>query len=876
MGRPESPVRLSREIHVARKRSGFALGFWIFLVIAVLVLLTAGGALVATQILGDRFARRSAAKALDSNHSTRTMLQQQRYQQLRLISRVFATDRLLTSYLSAPAEARDPASIFDSLEEYQNLLGFDLALVLDKNGVVLTRTDDPEAAGEDLSTDPLVAVALEEQQAFGTWARGESLYHAAALPLVRDFDQMGFVIVALSINDVLARQIQRTSDADTVVLVSSSTGPAVTASTLAPAAAAELISSLRRQGDVLDRVMGRGESAPEVVVNVQGRDWIAFLAPLRDAGDGPVGAAVALTAYEQRLDDYRLLQLLLLGLGAVSLIVGLLFSYMLGRRATGPIGQLAAAAEQAARGDYSVPLPPVATGDAGRLRDALDGMLSDLSGRQALELQVARVHRYLPEPARSASMGRAQAQALTLLAVEMRRFAKSKIGYDPEEALGRMTRDLQRISSAAGAHKGRLTAVFGHRALAVFDGDGSPLRALAAGTEILHLLSERENVFDEPEPPVVALAGGTVVVGSVVWGDQPSAGLAGLPVQQLESLLREATPGEIYFSKDFHTQIAATLQQAGVQVRAQRGLLSPQPLAVLSSELAARATGYQPEAQETSFPGERMSLSEVRAGVVLGDRFDVLAELGTGRMGPIFKAQDRERGDLVVLKMLKPEVVADAAHFERLKALIQQARLLRHPNILEVLDFAEADGLPYLAVEYVRGLTLRYLVDRGGGMTAAAAVYLARQLAAGLHAAHQEGILHLGLKPENVLVEPQGHARLMDFGLAPPPSAAEATAGVEYLAPEQLDGHAGDASCDVYAFGAVLYETVTGKAPYQGSTVVEIRQLHLMQDPDPPSTLAADLPPGLEQLIVRAMAKAPGERYGSAAELAGALDALAA
>jgi serine/threonine-protein kinase len=409
----------------------------------------------------------------------------------------------------------------------------------------------------------------------------------------------------------------------------------------------------------------------------------------------------------------------------------------------------------------------------------------------------------------------------------------------------------------------------------LFDGEGAPLRALAAATEILHLLSERENVFDEPEPPVVALANGPVVVGSVVWGDQPSAGVAGLAVQQLESLLREAAPGEIFFSKDFYAEIAPAMQQAGVQVRAQRGLLSPQPLAVLSGELAARVTGYQPEAQTTAFPGDRTSLSDVRPGTVLGDRFDVLAELGAGRMGPIFKAQDRELGDLVVLKMLKPEVVADTARFERLKMLIRQARTLRHPNVLGVIDFAEKDGLPYLAVEYARGLTLRYLLDRGGAMTPAAGVHLARQLARGLVAAHQDGLLHLGIKPENVLVEPQGQARLMDFGLAAP-GGAEAASGIEYLAPEQLDGQPGDARCDVYAFGVVLYEVVTGQVPYQGSTVAEVRQRHQMQDPDPPGSLAADLPPALEQLIGRAMAKATDGRYGSAAELLGALDALVA
>ena len=867
------------------KRSGTAkgrssnnavpLGVWIFLIVALLVLVTAGGTLVAAQILGDRFARRSAAKALDANQSTRTVLQQQRYRQLQLISRIFATDRLLTSYLAEAEETRDPASIFDSLEEYQNLLGFDLAVVLDQNGTVLTRTDDPGASGEDLAADPLVAVALQEKQAFGTWSRGEDLYHAAALPLVRNFEQVGYIIVALSINDALARQIQRISDADTVILVNSSTGPAVAASTLAPAAAEELISSLRLQGDVLGKVTQRGETASEVEVSVQGQDRIAYLAPLSDAGDAPVGMAVAITAFDERRADYRHLQLLLAGLGAGSLIAGLLLSQMLARRGAGPMAQLATAAEQAASGDFSAALPGGA-GDAGRLSAALDGLFSDLSGRRALEHQVARVHRYLPEPARGASMERAQARPTALLAIEMRRFAKPKIGYDPDEALGRMTRDLQRISAAAGSHKGRVEAVFGHRVMALFDGDGAPFRALAAATEILHLLSERENVFDEPEPPVVALAAGSVVVGPVVWGDQPSTGVAGLPIQQLESLLREAAPGEIYFSKDFYAHLAPTFQQAGVQVRAQRGLLSPQPLAVLSGELAARATGYQPKAQSTSFPDERKSLSDVRSGVLLGDRFEILAELGAGRMGQIFKAQDRELGDLVVLKLLKPEVVADAARFEHLKRLIQQARLLRHPNVLAVLDFAEIDGLPYLAVEYARGLTLRYLLDRGGRMAPAAGVYLARQLGSGLHAAHQEGLLHLGIKPENVLVEPQGVARLMDFGLSPPPGSAEVISGIEYLSPEQLEGRPGDARSDVYAFGALLYEALTGQPPYQGSTVAEIRQQHLMQDPAPPSALAEDLPPVLDQLIARAMAKAPDGRFASVAELLGAIDSLGA
>ena len=134
------------------------------------------------------------------------------------------------------------------------------------------------------------------------------------------------------------------------------------------------------------------------------------------------------------------------------------------------------------------------------------------------------------------------------LGVEMRRFANAKIGYDPEENIGRFARDLQRISAAVKSHKGRVEAVYGHRVLAVFDQEASAFQAMSAATEVLLVLSERESVFDEPEPPVIALSCGGVVTGSVVWGDRPGTDLAGPLVQQLESLLREARQGDIYFT----------------------------------------------------------------------------------------------------------------------------------------------------------------------------------------------------------------------------------------------------------------------------------------------------------------------------------------
>ena len=325
------------------------------------------------------------------------------------------------------------------------------------------------------------------------------------------------------------------------------------------------------------------------------------------------------------------------------------------------------------------------------------------------------------------------------------------------------------------------------------------------GGRVAGLRTAAESVFDEPNPPVVALTSGTVVTGTVAWGDQPGTAVAGLPVQQLESLVREATPGELYLSKQVLTQLAPIFQQAGAQVRSQRGLVSPQPLYVVSAELAGQVTGVSVEAPAAAgFPEERRSLSDVKPGLTLGQRFEVLAELETGQMGPVFKARDRELGDLVTLRMLRPEVVSNTQLFEWLRAVIQRARAIRHPNVLAVFDFGEADGMPYISGQFERGMTLRYMLGQSGQIPLQAGLRLARQLIHGLAAVHGERLLHRGLRPENVLVEAGGNVRLADVGLTLPPRPGSAGAGAAYLAPEQLQGSEADSRADIYSLGAVL------------------------------------------------------------------------
>lgn len=849
---------------------GRASGLGVFLLCAVLILLTAGGAATVTYLRGEGAAQRGANEELERSYQTLIQQRQQRYQLLRYISRIFSTDEILMSYLTEATKQGDLVTVLDSIEEYQNLLAFELAVVLDSNGRVLTRTDDPDASGDDLSASPLVAVALAEREAFGVWLQGGDLYHAAAVPLVRNFDLVGYIIVAFSINDSLALQVQRSSGADTLYLANAP-APEVVASTLNPTLSGQVITSLRRTGNVLNQVTQQGQRVSEVALDLDGRSFLAFLAPLENAAGNPVGASVTLTALDVRQGVFRQILMVLGVLALVSLVIAFLLSSLLSRRLSKPVETLSSAVEQAAHGNLEVAIPKL-PGVFGTMGSHLEQMIGAMREKIALEYFMGRIVRYLPEPAKNSAVDQPKASHVALLAVELRRFANPKIGYDAEENINRLGRDLQRFSKVVATHRGQLGAVSGHRALASFEGEGYGFRALAAAAEVTLLLSERENVFDEPEPPAVALTSGPIITGPVIWGDQPTSAIAGVPIQQLEGLLREATPGEIYFTKNFYTELAPLFQRSGVQAKAQRGVLSPQ-LIFLSAAEAAQATGVNPT-PESSDGTTRRSLSDIRPGTVLGSRFDVLAELGAGRAGLIIKARDREYGDLVTLKMLRKEVVSDATRFERLRNVIRLSRGIHHANVLQVLDFGEADGIPFVSMEFIRGLTLRFLLQQGTQIPVVAALRLSRQIGFGLLAGHQERLLHLGLKPENILVDSSGGVKVMDFGMSQPVAGNTADIGARYLAPEQLEGNQGDQRIDIYSFGVVMYEMFTGQPPIKGSSWDEMRQNLAMQDADPPSTLCADMPPTLEEIILRCLGKAPDQRFASIQDVLEALDGV--
>jgi len=267
-----------------------------------------------------------------------------------------------------------------------------------------------------------------------------------------------------------------------------------------------------------------------------------------------------------------------------------------------------------------------------------------------------------------------------------------------------------------------------------------------------------------------------------------------------------------------------------------------------------------------------------------GGRYDILGVLGEGGMGVVYKARDLELDDVVALKMLKPAALGDSEHLDRLKSEIRLARKITHPNVLRTFDFGDVDGRPYISMEYVRGMTLRYLIKQTGRIPYSAALRIARQLSAGLAAAHQVGVLHRDIKPENLILESSGNAKLMDFGIARPLHRSEPghtqpgmfVGTPAYSSPEQLSGGEVDARSDVYASGVLMCEMFCGKVPFQGASTMEIYLAQMQREPIKPSAWWPEVPPALEALILRCIEREPAARIQSAIDLNAGLAGLRA
>lgn len=272
----------------------------------------------------------------------------------------------------------------------------------------------------------------------------------------------------------------------------------------------------------------------------------------------------------------------------------------------------------------------------------------------------------------------------------------------------------------------------------------------------------------------------------------------------------------------------------------------------------------------------------VAPGAVFAGRYELLGALGKGGMGMVYRARDTSLDETVALKVIRPDLARQADLHRRFRSEIKLARRIRHRNVCSIFGDGEDQGLLYLCMELVEGIDLRRHVKQRGGLPWPEAFEVAIQVAEGLQAIHDVGIVHRDLKSANVMLDERGLVRLMDFGLAKEWQLDD-TSGVtasghvvgtpDYMSPEQARGESSSFSSDVYALGVLVFELFTGELPFRGDTPLSTLLQHLQQPPPLEGPRAARLPPALVPVLRTALAKTPGERYASASRMAAALRA---
>ncbi len=267
--------------------------------------------------------------------------------------------------------------------------------------------------------------------------------------------------------------------------------------------------------------------------------------------------------------------------------------------------------------------------------------------------------------------------------------------------------------------------------------------------------------------------------------------------------------------------------------------------------------------------------SPFASGQVVAGRYEILGELGKGGMGMVYHARDRELGEEIALKVIRRNLVArDSSLVERLKSEIRLARRISHRNVVRAHDLGEWQGIYFLTMEYVKGITVDELLNTRGALTIESTLAIGTQLAEALAVAHEQQIIHRDIKPANLLVDEEGYLKVMDFGLARPAegSSRVTLAGMVvgtpgYTAPEQHLGGAVDARSDLFSVGVVLYECLTGRPPFDAGSPMAVVDRVLEGRPRPIRELVPQVPPALAALIHRLLQREPENRIGSARDL---------
>lgn len=915
------PEPAKRKATIEKPRFPLVIKF--FLMTAVLIVIVVGLAVGITIQRANAIARRTVYASISSAAKLFKEFERQRLGRLSLAAQVIGNDPSFVAYVqhavspAEPAKAVNPASsapntapappgidyndIYDQIVQRKEQLGSDLIILTDDQGRVLGRTDRAQLAGagvEDLyEAVPLVRKIVDDANlpvVSGVIATGNRLYHAAVAPVSAGANNVrtGYLVNAYAIDDLFANRISESTNAGVMFVPS----PKVAAAqTVARSGNAPQVTMQQMKG--VDEIFRTGAVKPPSDLTIDRSAYVMTGEPLMSAGQ-TVGAAVFVRSLDRELAPFKEIENSVLIGGGLALLLAFILSWLSAKRVTHPIEELAGLAQAVSAGDYNVHPATERSDEVGILSRAFASMITSLRDKAELEELYAQMAIRSQERDAVSPSKPLQPPLLeegTILVTDLRGLPATVGEGDAADVIATIAQVMRLQEGEVNRQEGVVREVVGHRLVSVFYGDRGIIHAIRAARAINEELASQQDAA-RAMTIGAGIATGDFISGSVELNDETGVAIVGNAPLLALLFAWHAPSGHAYISYETAQAAGSEIMSSSMREEVQLKWLA-QPLPVASLPLISVTTGIMRSLgsqtgsmatmrlDETS-PGTTApattGAAELKPGQMFAARYRIDQIIGRGGMGVVYRATDTQLDELVAIKTLPGDVMTRSPEdLERFKREIRLARKITHRNVLRTYDYGEADNLYFISMEFVRGYTLNELLDEAPArqMAPRLAMGIARQISRGLEAAHEQGVVHRDIKPQNVLVDHKGEVKLMDFGIARMAEAPEAMtqAGLiigtpHYMSPEQVQGKSLDSRSDVYSMGVMLYEMLTGKRPFESTSLTGVLTAHLVEVPQPAIEIRPEIGRDVNAIVMRCLAKDPKVRYGNAGELLADLD----